>query len=56
MYADSPRQEPLEAPGPAPGDNSTYGDGDIPEIDLPSADNASPQIPLEFPERPAKTS
>ena len=52
MTTDSPRQEPLETPGR----NSTYGDGDIPEIDLPSADNATPQIPLEFPERPAKTS
>lgn len=47
MYENAARQEPLEVPGR----NSSYGDGDIPEIDLPSADNASPDIPQEFPER-----
>ena len=34
---DPGRQEPLELPGR---NSSTYGDGDIPEIDLPGADNA----------------
>ena len=36
---DPGRQEPLELPGR---NSSTYGDGDIPEIDLPGADNATP--------------
>lgn len=35
---DPGRQEPLELPGR---NSSTYGDGDIPEIDLPGADNAT---------------
>lgn len=42
------RQEPLELPGR---NSSTYGDGDIPEIDLPGADSATPDIPLEFPQK-----
>lgn len=50
MYQSPTRQEPLETPGK----NSTYGDGDIPEIDLPSSDNASPEIPQEFPQRQTK--
>ncbi len=33
----------------AQNDSNPYGDGDIPEIDLPASDNASPDIPLEFP-------
>lgn len=40
--------EPLELPGR---NSSTYGDGDIPEIDLPGAANATPAIPAECPER-----
>ena len=51
MYQSPTRQEPLETPGKI----STYGDGDIPEIDLPSSDNASPEIPQEFPQRQTKT-
>ena len=43
-----PVTQPMELPGR---DNSSYGDGDIPEIDLPGAANASPDIPQEFPER-----
>ncbi|MFR6218891.1 MAG: hypothetical protein ACLUKO_19000 [Enterocloster bolteae] len=39
---DPGRQEPLELPGR---NSSTYGDGDIPEIDLPGAD-APPMIVL----------
>ena len=50
MYQSPTRQEPLETPGK----NSTHGDGDIPEIDLPSSDNASPEIPQEFPQRQTK--
>ena len=50
MYQSPTRQEPLETPGK----NSTYGNGDIPEIDLPSSDNASPEIPQEFPQRQTK--
>lgn len=46
-----PDYQPLELPGR---NSSTYGDGDIPEIDLPGADNASPDIPQEFPERGAQ--
>lgn len=38
--------QPLELPGR---NSSTYGDGDIPEIDLPGGDNATPAIPEEFP-------
>lgn len=34
----------IEAPG-------RYGDGDIPEIDLPKSDNASNTIPDELPGR-----
>mgnify|MGYP000670092056 FL=1 len=41
------RQEPLELPGR---NSSTYGDGDIPEIDLPGADSATHDFPQEFPE------
>lgn len=44
---DPGRQEPLELPGR---NSSTYGDGDIPEIDLPGADNATHDFPQEFPE------
>ena len=40
--------EPIELPGR---NSSTYGDGDIPEIDLPGADNATPSIPEECPQR-----
>lgn len=40
--------EPLELPGK---NTSTYGDGDIPEIDLPGSDNATPSIPEECPQR-----
>ena len=29
--------------------NTEYGDGDIPEIDLPSSSNAVEPIPYEFP-------
>ena len=29
--------------------NTEYGDGDIPEIDLPSPSNAVESIPYEFP-------
>lgn len=41
-------QTPLELPGR---NSSTYGDGDIPEIDLPCGDNATPSIPDECPAR-----
>lgn len=41
-------QEPLELPGQ---NSSAYGDGDIPEIDLPRPDNATPDIPQECPGR-----
>lgn len=37
---------PLEFPGQ---NNSTYGDGDIPEIDLPKSADATPAYPVEFP-------
>lgn len=40
------RQEPMELPGR---NSSAYGDGDIPEIDLPGSDNATPDIPEELP-------
>ena len=40
-------RNPLELPGR---NSSTYGDGDIPEIDLPGADNATHDFPQEFPE------
>ena len=53
MFDASTRQEPLEGPGR---NSSTYGDGDIPEIDLPSRDNASPDIPREFPDRQSRQS
>lgn len=38
--------EPLELPGQ---NSSTYGDGDIPEIDLPGTAGATPSIPEECP-------
>lgn len=38
--------EPLELPGQ---NSTTYGDGDIPEIDLPGAANATPSFPRECP-------
>ena len=41
------RQGPLKLPGR---NRSTYGDGDIPEIDLPCGDNATHDLPQEFPE------
>lgn len=40
--------QPLELPGQ---NSSTYGDGDIPEIDLPGAANATPDYPEECPGR-----
>lgn len=40
--------EPLELPGQ---NSSTYGDGDIPEIDLPGTANATPSFPEECPGR-----
>lgn len=39
---------PLELPGK---NSDSYGDGDIPEIDLPRSDNATPAIPEECPSR-----
>lgn len=39
---------------PRKNNSDPYGDGNIPEIDLPSADNASPEIPLEFPGNDSK--
>ena len=50
MYNATTRQEPLEAPGR----NSTHEDKNTPEISLPSRDNASPDIPREFPDRQPK--
>lgn len=44
---DPGRQEPLGLPGR---NSSTYGDGDIPEIGLPGADNATHDFPQELPE------
>lgn len=35
---------PMEMPG-------AYGDGDIPEVDLPGKANATPDIPYEMPGR-----
>lgn len=32
--------------------NTEYGDGDIPEIDLPSPSNVTRDIPYEFPGKP----
>ncbi|MCB7317372.1 hypothetical protein [Lacrimispora sp. 210928-DFI.3.58] len=39
---------PMELPGK---NSDAYGDGDVPEIDLPGAANATPSIPEECPSR-----
>ena len=46
------QQQNHNTPIHLPGKNNSdpYGDGNIPEIDLPSADNASPEIPWNFQE------
>ena len=48
MNAGKTPMEPLEFPGR---NSSTYGDGDIPEIDLPGTADATPSIPEECPGR-----
>ena len=48
MNAGQTPMEPLELPGR---NSSTYGDGDIPEIDLPGTADATPSIPEECPGR-----
>lgn len=54
MNIQRPNPDTIHLPGK--NNSSPYGDGNIPEIDLPAADHASPEIPMEFPEKGSETS
>lgn len=49
MNIQRPKPDTIQLPGK--NRSSPYGDGVSPEIDLPAADNASVEIPMEFPKK-----